>query len=90
MHVPCQTGMLGSRMVSALYGLVDFPHRENRFNLRTHGENSTRLRPNLIPHSRERSAEKCLKVVTYRLILSDRRCKCLLRQWALITQIHQG
>ena len=85
MHVPCQTGRLRGRMVSALYGLVDFPHHESRLNLRTHGENSTRLRPNLIAHSRESSAEKRLKVVTDRLVLSDRRGDCLLRQWALIT-----
>ena len=81
---------LRRRMVSALYGVVDFPHPENRFNLRTHGENSTRLRLSLIAHPRQSSAEKCLKVVTHRLILRDCRCDCLLRQWALITQIHQG
>jgi hypothetical protein len=25
-HVPCQTGTLGKRMLSALYGAVDFPN----------------------------------------------------------------
>jgi hypothetical protein len=38
MHVPCQTDMLGRRMVSALYGVVDFPHDENRFNLLVDGK----------------------------------------------------
>jgi hypothetical protein len=29
---------LGNRIVSALYGVVDFPHGENRFNLLTDGK----------------------------------------------------
>ena len=49
-----------------------------------------RLRSNLIAHSRQSGAEKCLEAFAHSLVLSHCGSNCFLRQRTLIAQIDEG